>query len=83
MTPEEIAAERQRLQGEIDALEAQIAALKENTGPVAPDKALGRLSRLDEMNAKSVNQATLQKAQVRLRELKYQLATVGTPLAGM
>lgn len=80
MTPEEIRQTRQDLQEEIAALEAQITEFKAHAGPVEPDKALGRLSRLDEMSAKSVHQAALKNAEDKLRRVKYKLMTLGTPL---
>lgn len=80
MTSEEKEALKVQLRQEIAALEAQIQELKLNAGPVEPDKALGRLSRLDEMSAKSVHQAALKTAEDKLRRTKYRLMTIGTPL---
>lgn len=65
---------------EIAELEEKITTMQANSGPVAPDNAIGRLTRLDEMGSKGINDAALQNAQVKLSELKFKLATVGTPL---
>jgi len=53
---EHMHAELERLAGEIDTLTAM-------TRPVAPDRAIGRLSRLEAMNEKSMNEASMRAAQ--------------------
>ena len=80
MTPKEKNLLKLELQAEIDDLEAQIERLKENTQPVEPDVALGRLTRLDEMSAKSVHMAARRNAEDKLRKVKFKLMTIGTPL---
>ena len=47
----------------------KIAAYKELTKPIAPENAIGRASRMDAINNKSVNEAALRQAQATLTKL--------------
>ncbi len=49
--------------------EAGIAEYKEMTKPVEPDVAIGRISRMDAINNKSVMEAALREAEATLRRL--------------
>ena len=51
-------------------------------GPVAPDNAIGRVSRMDAINNKSVVDAALRKAKERLAGLKRHLDLIGRPEFG-
>mgnify|MGYP001823751577 FL=1 len=75
MKEEEIKA---HIQGEIVRTEKLIAEYKELTQPVAPDDAIGRVSRMDAINNKSVTEATLRQAEQKLKNLKRVLSRVGT-----
>ena len=66
------------IQGEIVRTEKLIAEYKELTQPVAPDDAIGRVSRMDAINNKSVTEATLRQAEQKLKNLKRVLSRVGT-----
>ena len=55
---------RERIIDKMVETKERIADLEEVTKPIAPDQALGRLTRLDGMLDKSVNEAAL----VRLRD---------------
>ena len=48
------------------------------TEPVPPDDAIGRVSRMDAINNKSVTEASLRKAQEKLKNLNHVLSKVGT-----
>ncbi|MUM77725.1 TraR/DksA family transcriptional regulator [Pseudodesulfovibrio sp. F-1] len=54
---------------EMDALKAEIPRLEELVKPVAPDNAIGRVSRMDNIVNQSVAEAQLSKARVRLARL--------------
>ena len=54
-------------------LKAKIAELKELTKPISPDCAIGRVSRMDAINNKSVNEAALRLAQTKLRNIDISL----------
>ena len=65
-----------RLLDEIADVEEKIVVLEKATKPVEPDKAIGRLSRLESMNEKSVHEAALRQAQDRLSKLEVAMTRV-------
>ena len=50
-----------QIQERISKLEKEIVMLKDLTQPISPDCAIGRVSRMDAINNKSVNDAALRK----------------------
>ncbi|MBL4651617.1 MAG: TraR/DksA C4-type zinc finger protein [Flavobacteriales bacterium] len=50
--------------------ESRIEDLKELTKPIAPENAIGRISRMDAINNKSVNEAALRQAEFKMSNLK-------------
>jgi DnaK suppressor protein len=54
----------------------RIAELKELTQPVEPDCAIGRVSRMDAINNKSVNEAALVTAEGKLKNINIALERV-------
>ena len=46
-----------------------IIELKELTKPIEPDCAIGRVSRMDAINNKSINEAAMRKAQDKLKKI--------------
>ena len=75
--------ERQELKGKIEeAIEAQkvlIASLSETSKPVAPDNAIGRLSRMEALNDRAVSEASLNAARHKLSRLETALGKVDQP----
>jgi DnaK suppressor protein len=73
-------AERQELKRNIEeAIEAQktlIASLAETSKPVAPDNAIGRLSRMEALNDRAVSEASLNAARHKLSRLETALGKV-------
>ncbi|MGF1587117.1 MAG: TraR/DksA family transcriptional regulator [Bacteroidales bacterium] len=63
---------------EIQKTKKLIEEYKELTKPVEPDCAIGRVSRMDAINNKSVTEATLRQAESKLQNLKRVLAMYGT-----
>jgi len=61
---------------EIEELKAEIPRLQELTKPVAPDNAIGRISRMDNIVNQSVAEAQLSKARARLVRLTEALKKV-------
>lgn len=51
--------------------EKLISELEELTQAIAPENAIGRVSRMDAINNRSVNEAALRKARQRLIKLKH------------
>ncbi|MCF6170065.1 MAG: TraR/DksA family transcriptional regulator [Bacteroidales bacterium] len=58
-------------------LETRIAELKELTKPIAPDCAIGRVSRMDAINNRSINEAALQKSRERQKKINISLEHIG------
>ena len=67
---------RQFARSEIEELKAEIPRLKELVKPVAPDNAIGRLSRMDNIVNQSVAAAQLAKAKTRVLRLEEALRRV-------
>lgn len=63
--------------------EADIASFKEITAPVAPDNAIGRLTRMEAINSKSINEAALRKAKARRSGLERALVKIDDPDFGL
>ncbi len=60
---------KSRILEEILKTEKQIVAYEELTKPIAPNDAIGRVSRMDAINNKSVNDASLRQAKSKLASL--------------
>ncbi|WP_411893870.1 TraR/DksA family transcriptional regulator [Winogradskyella sp. A2] len=72
-----------KVQEEILATEKKILNLQNLTKPISPSDAIGRVSRMDAINNKSVNENSLRQAKVKLSNLKRVLENVGTPDFGV
>lgn len=68
-----------QIQAKMKRLERQIIDLLEQTKPVEPDCAIGRVSRMDAINNKSVNESTLAKKQNQMRGLDIALEDLHKP----
>lgn len=68
---------RIRLVEEIEKTIIAIADYKEMTIPEGLDSAVGRISRMDAINNKSVTQAALRQAEEKLSKLKYVESQIG------
>jgi DnaK suppressor protein len=69
---------RKLIEKEIEKTILLIEEYREISGPVAPDVAIGRISRMDAINNKSITEAALRQAEDKLNKLKYVLTRVGT-----
>ncbi len=58
------------IQQQISEAEKELKVLKELTAAVAPDDSIGRISRMDAINNKSVNDAAYRNTRSRLKLLK-------------
>jgi len=61
---------------EIKQTQAYIENLKELTKPIEPDCAIGRVSRMDTINNKAINDAALQQSKIKLSALKNALERI-------
>ena len=68
---------------EIDKTIQSIVSYKELTKPIAPENAIGRVSRMDAINNKSVNEAALKKAEQKLKNLQIALSNLDEPEFGI
>jgi DnaK suppressor protein len=66
----------QTILNEISKTEKSIKEFKEMTKPIAPDVAIGRVSRMDAINNKSVAEAGLRQAEAKLRNLYRVLSKI-------
>lgn len=66
----------------IEKLEIEIVTLKDLTQPISPDSAIGRVSQMDAINNKSVNEAALRKKKAQLIALKETVKNLDDPKFG-
>ena len=66
----------EQINREIDETRQNIDSLVELVKPIAPDNAIGRLSRMEAIGAKSINEASLARAKKKLEQLKSVLANL-------
>lgn len=60
---------RKLIEENINTLEKEILVLKDLTKPIPPENAIGRVSRMDAINNKSVNEAALRTSKSKLAKL--------------
>jgi len=70
MTLEERNTLREKISEEIIKVEAAIVPLLDATKPISPENSLGRVSRMDAINNKSVAEAALRSAKAKLSKLQ-------------
>lgn len=71
------------IQEKIEATEADILSFKKLTEPIAPDNAIGRLTRMEAIGSKSINEAALRKAKTRRSQLERALVRIDDPDFGL
>ncbi len=76
MTTEERAALKESIQIKIVETKQKIIALEEVTQPISPENSIGRVSRMDAINNKSVSEAALRQAKKQLASLQIALSKV-------
>ena len=68
---------------EIDKTETIINDYKELIKPIAPDCAIGRVSRMDAINNKSVTEAALRQSEKKLNALLYMRESIDSKDFGL
>ncbi|MGI9542155.1 MAG: TraR/DksA family transcriptional regulator [Cyclobacteriaceae bacterium] len=68
---------------EIEKTKNAVADYREMTRPIAPENAIGRISRMDAINNKSVAEAALRKAEEKLKGLHFVLDKIDQPDFGL
>ena len=61
---------RMKIRIEIEKTSAAIIEYKEATKPISPENSIGRVSRMDAINNKSVMEAALRKSEDKLNKLR-------------
>jgi len=70
---------RQAMLQKMERLKEDILDLEELTKPIAPENAIGRVSRMDAINNRSVNEAALRQARVKLAKLENAISKIDEP----
>ena len=73
----------QYIREEIEALKKNIISYKEGAKPVALDSAIGRVTRMDAINSKSISEESLRKAEIALLKLERALDKIDDPDFGL
>jgi DnaK suppressor protein len=76
MTTKELESITLIINEELKKTESSIISLKDLTKPIAPENAIGRVSRMDAINNKSVNEAALKKAEQKFKNLQIALSNI-------
>jgi len=79
MTDKEKNALRERILDRSVEVEVRIEQLRDATQPISPDKGLGRLTRLEAMQDKGVNEAALQRLRDESARLHNALVNILRP----
>ncbi len=69
LDPQKIQTLKEVIKESLHKIEKDIGDLKESAKPVAPDNAIGRLSRMEAIGQKSVKDASLRRAEMRRQKL--------------
>ena len=67
----------------IKVIKENITSYKLLTKPISPDNAIGRLTRMEAINSKSINEAALRKAKDTLSKLEHSLTKIDNPDFGL
>ena len=79
MTEKEKTELRDRILERSVEVELRIEQLRESTQPISPDKGLGRLTRLEAMQDKGVNEAALERLRDESARLHNSLVNIMRP----
>lgn len=70
---------RKKIEEEIAKTERLIADYKEQSKPVTLDNSIGRISRMDAINNKSITESALRQAEGKLSKLNQSLDNIDKP----
>ncbi|ETR72533.1 MAG: Zinc finger, DksA/TraR C4-type [Candidatus Magnetoglobus multicellularis str. Araruama] len=83
MTENDIQILEKHIRDKMDSLQKDIESYHKSSRPVSPDNAIGRLTRMEAINSKSINEAALQKAKHTFSKLEYALTRINDPDFGL
>lgn len=72
-----------RIQQELKSAKEQVNRLSNLVKPISPDDSIGRLSRMEAIGAKSVNEAALATAKRKISNLRTALSNLDEPEFGI
>ena len=67
---------QKRIAEEIISTEKMVGKYQELTKPIAPENAIGRISRMDAINNKSVNDVAFKNSELKLKNLRVALSKI-------
>jgi DnaK suppressor protein len=74
---------KDHIKKKIESLKKDIKSYQTLTQPISPDNAIGRLTRMDAINSKSINEAALNKAKQTLSKMEGALTMINDPDFGL
>lgn len=74
---------RKKIKLDLEQIEVSIEELKEQCKPISPENSLGRITRMDAINNKSVNEAALRQAKMKKSRLEVALNKIEIPEFGI
>jgi len=74
---------KDHIKNKIERLKKDIKSYQTLTQPISPDDAIGRLTRMDAINSKSINEAALNKAKQTLSKMEGALTMINDPDFGL
>ena len=83
MKQEELKKLAKEIKSLITQLKKEISDLEDSTAPISPENSIGRISRMDAINNKSVVEASLRNRKKKLSKLQLALAKINTPGFGL
>ena len=83
MTKEEKVKLVSYIKEKIEQLKKDIVSYKQLTRPIAPDDAIGRLTRMEAISSKSINEDALRRAKQTLSKLERILKMADAPDFGL
>jgi DnaK suppressor protein len=69
---------KEKIQSKITEIQTELITLREHSQPEALDSAIGRISRMDFINNRSINEAQIKKNEAKLKGLNNWLGKLGT-----
>jgi DnaK suppressor protein len=72
-----------KIEEKIYQTEQEVTELEELTRPISPENSIGRISRMDAINNKSVAEAALRTTRKKLTSLKFAHSKIDSPDFGL
>lgn len=83
MTDKELETYRDIVEKSIEEVKASIESIENSVKPIEPDTAIGRLSRMEAIQAKSISEANLRSKKMRLQRLMDALKRISKGTFGI